>query len=35
MGQEERALDVSDPLKNAEMLSRQDFDDGVIAWYRK
>jgi hypothetical protein len=35
MGQEERALDVSDPLKNAEMLSRQDFDDGVIAGYRK
>ena len=35
MGQKERALDLSDPEKNAEMLSRQDFDDGVIAWYRK
>ena len=34
-GQKARALDLSNPEKNAEMLSRQDFDDGVIVWYRK
>lgn len=34
-GFEDRALDVTDPLKNAEMLSLQDFDDGVISWYKK
>ena len=32
---EEREIDVSSPTKNATALSRMDFDDGVIAWYRK
>ena len=31
----EVALDLSDPADNAYSLSRMDFDDGVIAWYRK
>ena len=34
-GFDDRALDLTDPLKNAEMLSRQDFDDGIITWYKK
>ena len=31
----ESALDLGDPKRNAEMLSLMDFDDGVIAWYKK
>jgi hypothetical protein len=31
----EVALDLSDPVANAHSLSWMDFDDGVIAWYRK
>lgn len=30
----EFALDLSDPKKNAEMLSKMDFDDGVRSWYK-
>ena len=31
----ETALDLSDPKRNAELLSRMDFDDGWLAWERK
>lgn len=31
----ERPLDLSDPEKCALWLSRMDFDDGVVAWYRR
>ena len=31
----EVALDLSDPVANAHSLAWMDFDDGVIAWYRK
>ena len=31
----EYELDLSDPEKNAKMLSGMDFDDGVSSWYKK
>lgn len=31
----EVAIDLTDAASNARRLSRMDFDDGVIAWYRK
>ena len=31
----EARLDLSDPIKNAERLSKMDFDDGVSGWFRQ
>lgn len=33
--EKDEALDLSDPERNAVWLSRMDFDDGVISWYKK